>query len=585
VTKEPNRLRNKLLVIYIPIIILVLIVLSVFNYNNTKKNLLDKHYESKNLSEQHIVDTLSLIDTGYRMLEVKLEDELKDKGLEFLEVYEQVEGNLDLLDDMTLRNALGDSYDFIVIDKNTSIIKSTEPMALGFNFKEFDLELGAKIDDIRHGNEIWFEQIRTNVGTGKLSKFAYIPTTEKNVLLEVGYSIDGFDDLIDEMKPHHYLRSLVDVNPSVVSIRLFDTYGYQMVDSGEGYVPTVESKKIVSKLTDNDRYEEIIDDEITKQYIKINLNEKRERTLANTDRIVEIIYSSKLINEKLSSLLIASTAINAIVLGGLILSIIYFTGRITKPLESLKSMTNEIAKGNYSSVVNIDTNDEIGQLAASYNRMIQDINKSFKENESQNKKLEEYSQNLELIVQERTQKIAKQKQMLERIAMLDSLTEIPNRRSFDERFTYEWGRAMREGVPLSLMIADVDAFKEFNDYYGHGMGDDVLKAVAEVLSETIERSTDFVARIGGEEFAVILPAINENDAIDLGNKMLDAIRALKIPHAYSNVSELLTLSIGGATFIPQPNTVQRVMFECADRMLYQAKKTGKDKLIWSEDES
>jgi len=557
----------------------------VFNYNNTKKNLLDKHYESKNLSEQHIVDTLSLIDTGYRMLEVKLEDELKDKGLEFLEVYEQVEGNLDLLDDMTLRNALGDSYDFIVIDKNTSIIKSTEPMALGFNFKEFDLELGAKIDDIRHGNEIWFEQIRTNVGTGKLSKFAYIPTTEKNVLLEVGYSIDGFDDLIDEMKPHHYLRSLVDVNPSVVSIRLFDTYGYQMVDSGEGYVPTVESKKIVSKLTDNDRYEEIIDDEITKQYIKINLNEKRERTLANTDRIVEIIYSSKLINEKLSSLLIASTAINAIVLGGLILSIIYFTGRITKPLESLKSMTNEIAKGNYSSVVNIDTNDEIGQLAASYNRMIQDINKSFKENESQNKKLEEYSQNLELIVQERTQKIAKQKQMLERIAMLDSLTEIPNRRSFDERFTYEWGRAMREGVPLSLMIADVDAFKEFNDYYGHGMGDDVLKAVAEVLSETIERSTDFVARIGGEEFAVILPAINENDAIDLGNKMLDAIRALKIPHAYSNVSELLTLSIGGATFIPQPNTVQRVMFECADRMLYQAKKTGKDKLIWSEDES
>jgi diguanylate cyclase (GGDEF)-like protein len=177
-------------------------------------------------------------------------------------------------------------------------------------------------------------------------------------------------------------------------------------------------------------------------------------------------------------------------------------------------------------------------------------------------------------------KIVRQRKLLESIALLDGLTEIPNRRSFTERFTQEWQRAMRNGQPLSLGILDVDHFKEYNDTYGHGQGDEVLKTVAAILTRELKRTTDFAARYGGEEFAMLMPETDAKGAITLANRICKAIEELGIEHTGSAASQWLTVSIGGTTFVPAMEQTERQLFETADKRLYEAKRKGRNQAVW-----
>lgn len=177
-------------------------------------------------------------------------------------------------------------------------------------------------------------------------------------------------------------------------------------------------------------------------------------------------------------------------------------------------------------------------------------------------------------------KLVSQRKLLERIAMLDGLTEIPNRRSFTERFTQEWERNARNSKPLSLMILDVDSFKQYNDHYGHGMGDIALKAVATAITAVVSRSADFVARIGGEEFAVLLPETLTDGGVEVAEEIRSAIESLCITHGFSGTSACLTVSIGGVTAVPGEGCSPQDLFEMADRMLYKAKGEGKNAVRW-----
>lgn len=177
-------------------------------------------------------------------------------------------------------------------------------------------------------------------------------------------------------------------------------------------------------------------------------------------------------------------------------------------------------------------------------------------------------------------KLVTQRKLLERIALLDGLTEIPNRRSFTERFTKEWERSIRTGLPISLIIADVDSFKQYNDHYGHGMGDVVLKQIAGALSEAVSRPADFVARIGGEEFAVLLPETHAIGGCDVAEKIRKSVESLSILHAFSPASEFITISIGGATMTPSIGDSQVSLFEIADQNLYDAKHKGRNNVQW-----
>ncbi|BCS94995.1 hypothetical protein DSLASN_06270 [Desulfoluna limicola] len=180
-------------------------------------------------------------------------------------------------------------------------------------------------------------------------------------------------------------------------------------------------------------------------------------------------------------------------------------------------------------------------------------------------------------------KIMRQRRLLESIALLDGLTEIPNHRSFDERFTLEWQRAMRNKEPLSLGILDVDYFKQYNDTYGHGKGDKTLKAVAKTITRRLKRPADFTARYGGEEFVILMPRTDAEGARRVAETICKAIEDEQIDHCNSSVSQWLTVSIGGATVVPSQNESKRLLFDTADTMLYTAKENGRRQALWHDE--
>ncbi len=168
-------------------------------------------------------------------------------------------------------------------------------------------------------------------------------------------------------------------------------------------------------------------------------------------------------------------------------------------------------------------------------------------------------------------------QKLQELANIDSLTQIPNRRSFDEVLGQEWNRLEREQAPLSLILCDIDFFKNYNDTYGHQSGDECLKEVAQILDEAIRRPGDLAARYGGEEFALVLPNTDTAGAVYIAETILSRIRTKHLVHKSSQISSYLTLSLGIATIIPKNTSSPKWLIAKADEALYRAKQTGRDR--------
>jgi diguanylate cyclase (GGDEF)-like protein/PAS domain S-box-containing protein len=166
---------------------------------------------------------------------------------------------------------------------------------------------------------------------------------------------------------------------------------------------------------------------------------------------------------------------------------------------------------------------------------------------------------------------------LERLATLDGLTHIPNRRRFDEYLEQEWQRLMREQQPLSLIMFDVDFFKPYNDCLGHQQGDEALIAIAAAATRSVKRAADLLARYGGEEFVVVLPNTSRAGAESVAKALQKEIAALQIVHPQSPVSAYLTVSIGIASVVPTANQAPEDLIAAADAALYQAKRRGRDR--------
>lgn len=171
---------------------------------------------------------------------------------------------------------------------------------------------------------------------------------------------------------------------------------------------------------------------------------------------------------------------------------------------------------------------------------------------------------------------------LQKLAALDSLTGIANRRRFDETMQREWQRGQRQRRPLSLLMCDVDCFKLYNDSFGHLAGDLCLKKAAAVLTSCLKRTTDLAARYGGEEFAIVLPDTDAAGARKVAEHCLQQLHAMAMEHPHSP-HQVVTMSIGMATFVPGPETQERDMVESADRALYAAKNDGRHRAVSFED--
>ena len=178
--------------------------------------------------------------------------------------------------------------------------------------------------------------------------------------------------------------------------------------------------------------------------------------------------------------------------------------------------------------------------------------------------------------------LKKQADQLEELSHVDALTQIPNRRSFDEAFDVEWKRAFRERKSLSIMMIDIDHFKEFNDHFGHGRGDEALRQVASALASGIYRPADQVARYGGEEFVVLLPDTSGVAAAQMAEKLRENVILRSIPHDYSTASQYLSISIGCASLVPSEESSPEQLLEMADKMLYRSKKEGRNRVTFEQ---
>ncbi len=253
-----------------------------------------------------------------------------------------------------------------------------------------------------------------------------------------------------------------------------------------------------------------------------------------------------------------------------ILAIVYMVIRhqAEQPLAQLRVAADLIGRGEYDRIAEqqitlpLTLKNEIGLLARRFVEMAANIGNARRD--------------LENIVEERTRELAAANEALEQLSLTDGLMGIRNRRSFDQDLARLFEQGMRgEGV-FTLILADVDHFKSYNDKYGHAEGDRILKEVSKALLHNI-RDVDRVYRYGGEEIAILLTRSDENAAVGVGERMLESIRALRIPHEESEHG-IITISAGLASFTMHMSSSE-VLIKEADRKLYEAKSRGRNQLL------
>lgn len=166
--------------------------------------------------------------------------------------------------------------------------------------------------------------------------------------------------------------------------------------------------------------------------------------------------------------------------------------------------------------------------------------------------------------------------LLAKLALVDGLTGVANRRQLESTLESEWSRCLRNGYPLSVIMIDVDHFKAYNDYYGHGQGDECLRSVAKALCGGSRRAGELLARYGGEEFVVVLPNSGTADAMQTAEALRQCVSKLQLPHGNAPVGHSVSISLGVATVKPSKTTTVNGIMEMADAALYQAKQAGRN---------
>ena len=167
---------------------------------------------------------------------------------------------------------------------------------------------------------------------------------------------------------------------------------------------------------------------------------------------------------------------------------------------------------------------------------------------------------------------------LEHLSYVDELTEIPNRRIFNKVIKEQWNRCLQEAMTLSVILLDIDYFKNYNDNYGHLQGDECLRKVAKALEGSIKNPFDFIGRFGGEEFGIILPETDYEYSVSIAEQMRISVEALQINHEYSSVSRYITISLGVATVLPQKHMHYNELIYASDKQLYRAKQEGRNRV-------
>jgi len=263
---------------------------------------------------------------------------------------------------------------------------------------------------------------------------------------------------------------------------------------------------------------------------------------------------------------IGSSLIIALLSGGIY---IWFRYRVLRPTFDLTSGAKRVAAGDLRTAVPQSSQDELGQLAASFNDMMQDLDKSQVERGQALDELRALNHTLELRVEERTRTIELANRKLQQMALFDALTGLPNRTLLRDRLDQTLVASERAGTQFVLMLMDLNRFKDINDTRGHHAGDQVLANVGERLASSL-RESDTVARLGGDEFAILLPNTDVNNAVLAANKVLEAFSH---PFRVDESDLWVGASIGIALY-PVNGQDAETLLRQSDSSMYRAKQSG-----------
>lgn len=223
----------------------------------------------------------------------------------------------------------------------------------------------------------------------------------------------------------------------------------------------------------------------------------------------------------------------------------------------------------------IETHLQLRELQKAYSRLVEELQEK---NQKLQQKIEDHE--AEIIRRKIVEKeLNKVNQELEKLANFDPLTGLANRRKFDQMIRLEWRRLLQEKAYMTIILCDIDSFKNYNDTYGHQAGDECLAQVAQAIQQQVKRSHDLVARYGGEEFIILLPNTDQAGALTIAEQMRQAVIDLQIQHSTSAVAPLVTLSLGIFSQIPNlESTLENVIYK-ADQALYLAKTQGRNQVV------
>ncbi len=283
---------------------------------------------------------------------------------------------------------------------------------------------------------------------------------------------------------------------------------------------------------------------------------------SNLDWIIVIAVPEKDFMAQIHDSMIATILFCVIAILGAIIISLLLTQWFTEPLIRLSVSAREIARGAWDQAITLDRADVIGDLSRSFADMAQQLKESFN--------------TLETRIEERTSELAQLNRELDRLAHTDGLTKTANRRYFDKYWAHQWQQQQQKQKPLTLILCDVDCFKQFNDTYGHQAGDECLQQIAEVLLGAVRCPCALVARYGGEEFAVVLPDTDEQGGLELAERIRLQLQEQQIPHTGSPPG-YVTVSMGLATLIPSSGYSPDQLLAAADAALYEAKAQGRDR--------
>ena len=272
---------------------------------------------------------------------------------------------------------------------------------------------------------------------------------------------------------------------------------------------------------------------------------------------------------------------------------------ITGPLTQLVRITGEMARGDYDQRLDLNSQDELGELASSFNRMAitvkqhvgklqarekelsqrtEELEAAYRQLTTAKREADAMNESLEAKVLTRTAELEAANRKLSELTVTDDLTGLANRRRFDAVIADEWSRGCRARQALTVMMLDIDFFKAYNDHYGHQAGDECLRSVARILHTSARRASDLVARYGGEEFVIVAANTSLETAREMAETIRRSIESLALPHAFSAAAKVVTVSIGYATMVPDEDTQAAKLLLMADNALYRAKDAGRNRV-------